>query len=77
MSPSNRLSGLRREKGWSQTRLAQALDVSRQTIHSIEAGKCHPSLPLALRIGRLFGSPVEEIFSMGGGPEEDEPYAPI
>jgi len=58
----NRLKVLRAERDWSQAQLAEALDVSRQTINAIETGKYDPSLPLAFRIGRLFGQPVEAIF---------------
>jgi putative transcriptional regulator len=58
----NRLKVLRAERDWSQADLADRLAVSRQTINSIETGKYDPSLPLAIRIGRLFGRPVEEIF---------------
>jgi putative transcriptional regulator len=49
-------------KGLSQADLAQRLDVSRQTINSIETGRYTPSLPLAITIARFFGSTVEEIF---------------
>ena len=58
----NRLKVLRAERDWSQADLADRLAVSRQTINSIETGKYDPSLPLALRIGRLFDRPVEDIF---------------
>ena len=61
----NRLKVLRAERDWSQADLADRLDVSRQTINSIETGKYDPSLPLALRIGRLFDRPVEQIFIDG------------
>ena len=62
----NRLKVLRAERDWSQADLADRLSVSRQTINSIETGKYDPSLPLAIRIGRLFGHAVEEIFSLDG-----------
>ena len=62
----NRLKVLRAERDWSQADLADRLAVSRQTINSIETGKYDPSLPLAIRIGRLFGRPVEEIFLDNG-----------
>ena len=58
----NRLKVLRAEHDWSQADLAQRLDVSRQTINAIETGKYDPSLPLALKMGRLFGQQVEAIF---------------
>lgn len=58
----NRLPELRAERRWSQAELAERLEVSRQTINAIETGKYDPSLPLALKMGRLFGLKVEEIF---------------
>ncbi|WP_447590476.1 helix-turn-helix transcriptional regulator [Microbacterium lacticum] len=58
----NRLAELRRERGWSQQRLADELGVSRRTIISIEGRRFDPSLPLAFRIARLFGRPIEELF---------------
>ncbi|HSX69711.1 helix-turn-helix transcriptional regulator [Pseudomonas subflava] len=59
----NRLKELRAERGWSQSELAQRLEVSRQSVNAIETGKYDPSLPLAFRIARLFGLPIESIFS--------------
>ncbi|HAU23229.1 MAG TPA: transcriptional regulator [Gammaproteobacteria bacterium] len=46
----------------SQAALAEKLEVSRQTINAIEKEKYDPSLPLAFKIGRLFGMPIEDIF---------------
>ena len=59
----NTIRALRAELGWSQADLAERLDVSRQTINAIETGRYDPSLPLAFAISRLFGLPVEAIFS--------------
>ena len=61
----NRLKVLRAERDWSQADLAQRLDVSRQSVNAIETGKYDPSLPLAFRIARLFGQPIEAIFVDG------------
>jgi putative transcriptional regulator len=58
----NRLKVLRAERDWSQADLAEQLGVSRQTINAIETEKYDPSLPLALKIGRLFQQYVEELF---------------
>lgn len=58
----NRLKVLRAEHDWSQADLAERLGVSRQTINAIETEKYDPSLPLALKISRLFKQYVEEIF---------------
>ena len=58
----NRLKVLRAERDWSQAQLADAVQVSRQTINAIETGKYDPSLPLALRLGRVFAQPIEAIF---------------
>jgi putative transcriptional regulator len=60
----NRLKVLRAERDWSQQDLADKLGVSRQTINAIETEKYDPSLPLALKIGRLFDQVVEEIFTL-------------
>jgi len=59
----NRLKVLRAERNWSQAKLADELDVSRQTINAIERGKYDPSLPLAFKMAKLFGSTIEEIFT--------------
>ena len=59
----NRLKELRAAREWSQGELAEKLAVSRQTINAIETEKYDPSLPLALKIGKLFKLPVEEIFA--------------
>jgi putative transcriptional regulator len=58
----NRIPELRRARGWSQAQLASELEVSRQTINSLETGRYDPSLPLAFRIARLFATSVEQIF---------------
>lgn len=58
----NRLKVLRAERDWSQAQLAKALEVSRQTVNAIETGRHDPSLPLAMKIARLFGQPVEAVF---------------
>jgi len=62
----SRVRELRERKGWSQGELAERLEVSRQTINAIETGKYDPSLPLAFRIARLFGKPIEAIFLPDG-----------
>ena len=62
----NRLRVLRAERGWSQVELAEALGVSRQTVNALENGRYDPSLPLAFKLGRTFGMPIEEIFTYEG-----------
>ena len=62
----NRLRLLRAERNWSQADLADQLDVSRQTVNALETGKYDPSLPLAFKIARLFGLPIEAIFQPEG-----------
>ena len=59
----NRLKVLRAERDWSQSDLADRLDVSRQSVNAIETGKYDPSLPLAFRIAALFELPIEAIFA--------------
>ena len=61
----NRLKVLRAERDWSQAELAERLDISRQSVNAIETGKYDPSLPLAFRIARLFGQPIEALFDDG------------
>jgi putative transcriptional regulator len=63
----NRLRVLRAESNWSQADLADRLEVSRQTINAIETEKYDPSLPLAFKIARLFGRPIEQLFSPTNG----------
>ena len=58
----NHVRELRTAREWSQGELAEKLAVSRQTINAIETEKYDPSLPLALKIAKLFKLPVEEIF---------------
>lgn len=58
----NRLAELRRQKGVSQDELAQALEVSRQTIGSLENGRYNPSILLAYKIAHYFRKTIEEIF---------------
>ena len=58
----NRLRVLRAEREWSQSDLAERLEVSRQSVNAIETGKYDPSLPLAFRIADVFGMAIEDIF---------------
>jgi putative transcriptional regulator len=62
----NSLRLLRAERNWSQADLADHLEVSRQTVNALETGKYDPSLPLAFKIARLFGLPIEAIFQPDG-----------
>ena len=58
----NRLEELRKARGLRQEELADTLEVSRQTIGSLENGRYNPSILLAFRIARYFGMSIEEIF---------------
>jgi len=58
----NTIKKLRSENEWSQQALADKLNVSRQTVISIEKGKYDPSLPLAFKIARIFGCKIEDVF---------------
>ncbi len=58
----NKLHVLRAEKRLSQDELAKRLNVSRQTINAIEREKYDPSLPLAIKIAKVFNYKVEDIF---------------
>lgn len=58
----NRLEELRKQRGIKQEDLASALEVSRQTIGSLENGRYNPSILLAFKIARYFDMSIEEIF---------------
>ena len=58
----NRLEELRKARGLRQEELAEALEVSRQTIGSLENGRYNPSILLAFELSRYFGVAIEEIF---------------
>ncbi len=62
----NRLEELRKHHGINQEELAAALEVSRQTIGSLENGRYNPSILLAFRIAEYFGLPIEDIFIYEG-----------
>jgi putative transcriptional regulator len=64
----NRVRELRLLREMSQAELAATLEVSRQTVISIESGRYLPSLPLAFRIARFFQLPIDELFS----PDEED-----
>mgnify|MGYP003347096099 CR=1 FL=1 len=66
----NRLEELRKANGIKQEELADVLEVSRQTIGSLENGRYNPSILLAFRISRYFGLPIEEIFIYEEGTKE-------
>ncbi|MEH6996092.1 helix-turn-helix transcriptional regulator [Neobacillus drentensis] len=65
---NNRLEKIRKQRGINQEELAKALEVSRQTIGSLENGRYNPSILLAFKISRFFDMSIEEIFIY----EEDE-----
>ncbi len=58
----NHLEEARKLRGMNQAELASALEVSRQTIGSLENGRYNPSILLALKIARYFGMKIEELF---------------
>lgn len=64
----NRIAALRKEQGLSQAELAEAVEVTRQTIISLEGGRYNASLTLAHKLARYFGKTIEEVFIF----EEDE-----
>ena len=66
---NNRLEEIRREKQITQEELASALEVSRQTISSLEKGRYNPSIILAFKIARYFNMSIEDIFIYEGDDE--------
>ena len=58
----NRLEELRKKSGMTQEMLADRLEVSRQTINSLESGRYNPSILLAFRLARFFNVTIEELF---------------
>ena len=60
----NRLEELRKQRGIRQEDLANTLEVSRQTIGSLENGRYNPSLVLAWNIAKVFGVSIEEVFTV-------------
>jgi putative transcriptional regulator len=60
----------REASGWSQGELARRLGVSRQTVNAVETDKYDPSLPLALRLAKLFAVPVTQLFLDDWEPEK-------
>ena len=58
----NELKALRAKHGLTQGDLAEALNVSRQTVNALETGRYDPSLPLAFAIARLFKCRIEDVF---------------
>ncbi len=64
---TNRIRVERAERRMTQQQLADAVGVSRQTIHAIEAGRFIPSTLLALKIARQFAKSVEELFQLEPG----------
>ena len=70
---NNRLADFRKEQGVTQEDLADALEVSRQTISSIENGRYNPSIVLAFKIARFFHATIEQVFIYDEGEgEKDE-----
>lgn len=60
---ANRLSVLRAERRWSQAELADRINVSRQTVVSLENGRYEPTLKIAMRLSAVFRRGIEEIFT--------------
>jgi putative transcriptional regulator len=60
----NLVRSLRQQRGWTQQQLGSRLGISRQAIIAIENERFDPSLPLALKLARIFERPVEAIFQL-------------
>jgi len=60
----NRIRTMREQRGWTQEYLASLVQVSRQTINSLETGRYKPSIVLALKLAHVFKVPLEEVFEL-------------
>jgi putative transcriptional regulator len=60
----NNIRTMREERGWTQEHLASLVQVSRQTINSLEAGRYKPSIMLALKLAHVFKVPLEDVFRL-------------
>ena len=60
----NRIKVLRAERDWSQAELAERINIARQSLNAIENDNADPSLPLGMRIAKVFGVTVEDIFNL-------------
>ena len=60
----NNIRTMREERGWTQEHLASLVQVSRQTINSLEAGRYKPSIVLSLKLAHVFKVPLEEVFRL-------------
>jgi putative transcriptional regulator len=69
---NNRLEVLRTRSGWTQQELAERVEVSRQTIISLERGRYNPSILLAFRLARLFDTQIEDLFLYSPEDDRDE-----
>ena len=68
----NRIEEIRKGMGLTQEELADWLEVSRQTVSSLENGRYNPSILLAFRIARLFETTIEDIFIYEGDETHDK-----
>jgi len=68
----NRLEEIRKKRGINQEELATKLEVSRQTIGSLENGRYNPSIILAFKIARYFNMTIEEIFMYEEGENNEK-----
>jgi putative transcriptional regulator len=69
---NNRREVLRTRSGWTQQELAERVEVSRQTIISLERGRYNPSILLAFRLARLFDTQIEDLFLYSPEDDRDE-----
>jgi len=70
-----RIRDLRKERSLTQEELAEALGISRQSVNAMEAGRCLPSLPIALQLAQFFDVPIGSIF-IGDSEEAGRSVAP-
>lgn len=73
MKVINRIREIRLERGITQVKMAEDLQITRQTINAVEKHKYNPSLELALKMIQYFNVSIDELFYLEREDDDDEP----